>query len=195
MKRNTSNVWTLKETLVVAMTGVVFAFLYLAWVQLWLLVQALTGPLAMDAMFGFWFIAAVFAAYVVRKPGAAFVAEVITAVVQVLAGNPSGAILIVTGIVQGAGAEAVFAATRWRRYGLPTLLLSGVSSAVFSFVYTWIRFSYGNLAPGILVLMFVLRATSGALLGGLAGKGLADALHKTGVMSGLAIDRAKRGQA
>ena len=66
----------------------------------------------------------------------------------------------------GAGAEAAFAATRWRNFSLPILIASGIGAAIFSFIYTWIRFDYGALAPGLIVTMFVIRCASGALLAG-----------------------------
>ena len=94
--------------------------------------------------------------------------------------------------MQGAGAEAVFAATRWKRYSLPVLVTAGVGAAVFSFIYTWFRFNYGALAPGLLVTMFTLRCLSGALLAGVLGHLVVEALYKTGVLSGLGIDRARR---
>ena len=184
--------WTLRETVIVAALGIVFAVLYLGWVQLWLLLQAI-GPLSLDILFGFWCVVSVTAAYIIRKPMVAFTSEVIAAVAEVLTGNPAGLILVLTGIVQGAGAELPFALTRWRNYRLPTLLASGASAAVFSFVYTWIRFSYGTLAPGLLITMFILRVASGMLLAGWLGKIIGDALYRTGVLSGLAIDADKRG--
>jgi energy-coupling factor transport system substrate-specific component len=184
--------WTQREIVIVAAIGVVFGMLYLAWLQLWLLVQGLTGPLALDVLFGFWFIASIIAAYIIRKPGVAFTAEVIAAIAEVLTGNPSGVILLLTGVIQGAGAELVFALTRWRHYSLPVLLASGASAAVFSFVYNWFRFSYWELSLGLLIIMFVLRVLSGMLLGGWLGKVMADGLYNTGVLQGLAIDRARR---
>lgn len=185
--------WTQRETVIVAALGIVFAVLYLAWVQLWLLLQAVIGPLSLDLLFGFWCVVSVVAAYIIRKPFVAFGSEVIAAIAEVLTGNPAGLILVLTGIVQGAGAELPFALTRWRNYRLPTLLASGACAAIFSFVYTWIRFSYGTLAPGLLITMLVLRVLSGALLAGLLGKVIGDALYRTGVLSGLAIDADKRG--
>ncbi len=185
--------WTLRETLVVAIGSVVFAFLYLGWVQVWLFVQGLTGPLAMDAMFGFWFCASTFAAYIIRKPGVAFTSALIAGVTEILAGNPSGAILMLTAAVQGAGSEVPFAVTRWRTYRLPVLLASGAVAAVFSFAYNWVRFGYWKLAVGLLATMFIVRVVSGALLGGLLSKLLADAVARTGVLRGLAIDAARRG--
>ena len=188
----TSWSWTLREILIVAVLGAAFGVLYLAWVQVWLIAQAIFGPVTMDVVMGFWFIVSIIAAKIIRKPGAALLSELLTAVVQILLGSPAGLLLLVTGLVQGAGAEAVFAATRWRNYRLPVLIAAGVGAAIFSFVYTWIRFDYGALAPGLLVAMFVLRCLSGALLGGLAGHLVAEALYRTGVLSGLAMDRDRR---
>lgn len=184
--------WTLREILIVAVLGAVFGVLYLAWVQVWLIAQAIFGPVTMDVVMGFWFIVSIIAAAIIRKPGAALLSELLAALVQVLLGSPAGLLLLVTGLVQGAGAEVVFAATRWRNYRLPVLMAAGVGAAVFSFIYTWIRFDYGALAPGLLVTMFVLRCLSGALLGGLTGHLVTEALYKTGVLSGLAIDRDRR---
>lgn len=187
-----SNAWTLREILVVTVLGAVFAVLYLAWVQVWLIAQAAFGAVTMDVVMGFWFIVSIIAAAIIRKPGAAVISEVLVAVVEVLLGSPAGLMLVVSGAIQGAGAEAVFAATRWRNYSLPVLMLAGVGASIFSFGYTWVMFDYGALAPELLVVMFVLRCLSGALLGGFAGHLITEALYKTGVLSGLAIDHARR---
>lgn len=184
--------WSQREIVIVAAIGVVFGVLYLAWVQLWLVIQGLVGPLAMDALFGFWFVASIVAAYIIRKPGAAFIAEVVAAIAEILSGNPSGAILLLTGVVEGAGAELPFALTGWRDYRLGTLLASGASAAIFSFIYNWVRFSYWKLAPELLVVMVVVRVVSGLALGGWLGKVIADGLYNTGVLTGLRIDREHR---
>lgn len=188
----TTRGWTLREILIVAVLGAVFGVLYLAWVQVWLIAQAIFGAVTMDVVMGFWFIVSIIAAAIIRKPGAALLSEVLAALVQVLLGSPAGLLLLVTGLVQGAGAEAVFAATRWKNYRLPVLMLAGVGAAIASFIYTWIRFDYGALAPGLLVTMFVLRCLSGAILGGLAGHFVVEALYRTGVLSGLKIDHERR---
>ena len=189
------HVWTLRETLIVAVLGAVFGVLYLGWVQVWLIAQAIFGPVTMDVVMGFWFIVSMIAAAIIRKPGVALISEVLAAGVQILIGSPAGLILLLSGLVQGAGAEAVFAATRWRRYSLPVLMAAGVGAAVFSFIYTWIRFDYGTLEPGLLVVMFVLRCVSGALLGGLLAYLVVNALYRTGVLAGLRIDHDRRAAA
>src|SRR5690606_30500463 len=125
---NAANAWSLREILIVAVLGAVFAVLYLGWVQVWLIAQAVFGAVTMDVVMGFWFIVSIIAAAIVRKPGAAIVSEMLAAVVEVLLGNPSGLMLIVSGAIQGAGAEVVLAATRWRNYSLPVLMAAGVGA-------------------------------------------------------------------
>jgi energy-coupling factor transport system substrate-specific component len=182
------NRWSQREIVTVAAIGVVFGVVYHAWVQHWLLAQAVIGPLSLDLFFGLWCVASVVAAYVVRKPFAAFFAEVVASVAEIATGNPAGLILLLTGVVQGAGAELPFLATRWKRYDWPVLIASGASAAVFSFAYTWIRFNYGALDPKLLAVMLALRILSGVLLAGVLGRFIARALYRTGSLDGLRID-------
>ncbi|MBZ6077937.1 ECF transporter S component [Microvirga puerhi] len=184
--------WTLKETLIVTVLGAVFAVLYMGWVQVWLIAQAVFGSVTMDVVMGFWFVVSIVAAAIVRKPGVAIASEVLAAGVEILLGSPGGLILILSGAIQGAGAEVVFAATRWRNYSLPVLMAAGVGAAIFSFAYTWVRFNYGALEPTVLIAMFALRCLSGAVLGGWLGHVIVEALYKTGALAGLAIDHDKR---
>ncbi|MGO4835120.1 ECF transporter S component, partial [Rhizobiaceae sp. 2RAB30] len=128
--------WTLREILIVAVLGAVFGVLYLAWVQVWLIAQAIFGPVTMDVVMGFWFIVSIIAAAIIRKPGAALVSELLAAATQILLGSPAGLLLLLTGLVQGAGAEAVFAATRWPGDRLPVRIAAGVGASGFSGSYT-----------------------------------------------------------
>ncbi len=116
----------------------------------------------------------------------------LAAATEILLGSPAGLMLLLSGFIQGAGAEVVFAATGWRNYRLPVLMAAGIGAAIFSFAYTWILFNYSALAPGLLIAMFVLRCLSGALLGGLLGHVIVEALYRTGVLSGLTIDHDRR---
>ncbi len=189
MKTNQKSLsWSTRDTVVVAISSVVFGVCYLAWVQIWLLAQGLIGPLAMDIVFGFWFAGSTFTAYVVRKPWVAFATAILAVVAEIFSGNAAGAILLLTGFIQGLGSEMPFLSTRWRRYGWPVLLFSGVSAALFSFVYNWVRFDYESLKPGLLITMFSIRILSGMILGAVLPKIVADRLLKTGVLDGLAIE-------
>ncbi|MEX2356462.1 MAG: ECF transporter S component [Thermaerobacterales bacterium] len=184
-----SRTWTLKEIVVMSALGVAFAPLYMAWIQVWALVTGLLGPVGLDLIFGFWFIVSIICAYIFRKPGAALYSEWIAAVVQIPLGSPSGVWLILTGFIQGLGAEIPFFATRYKRFTLPVLMAAGMGASVLSFGYNWIRFGYGELAPGLLITMFVLRLLSGAVLAGVLGKWVADGLAATGVLNSFPLGK------
>ena len=149
--------WTLREILILAVLGAVFGVLYLGWVQIWLIAQAIFGAVTMDVVMGFWFIVSIIAAAIIRKPGAALVSELLAAVTEILLGSPAGLLLLLAALIQGAGAELVFAARGWRDYRLPVLMAAGIGAAIFSFIYTWMSFNYSALEPGLLVAMFALR--------------------------------------
>lgn len=189
-RQSSASSWTTRESVVVAVSSTVFGMLYLAWVQVWLVAQGLIGPIAMDIVFGFWFAGSTFNAYVIRKPGVAFATAMIAVVVQILSGNAAGAILLLTGLVQGAGSEIPFMLTRWKRYTWPVVVASAAAAAVMSFIYNWIRFDYGNLDGGLLIAMGAIRLTSGVVLGAIVPRLMADGLIRTGIFTGLALDTA-----
>ncbi|SDZ12060.1 ECF transporter S component [Tindallia californiensis] len=181
--------WTLKEIIVMSALGVAFAPLYMAWIQVWAIATGLLGPIGLDIVFGFWFIVSIICAHIFRKPGAALISEWIAAVVQIPLGSPSGAWLIVSGFVQGFGAEVPFWLTRYKKFNTSILMLSGVGASIASFLYNWFRFGYAGLAPGLLITMLVIRVISGAVLAGLLGKGIAEGLAATGVLSSFPLGK------
>jgi energy-coupling factor transport system permease protein len=184
--------WRFKEIVVMAALSVVFAVVYLAFLPVGGILVGFLGPIGYDFIFGIWFIVSIIAAYIIRKPGAAFLSETIAAMVEVLIGNAAGPMLIVSGMVQGIGAEAVFAATRWKNYSIWVLMAAGVGSAVTSFVYGYFMSGYAALAPGYVTAMFIVRMISGALIAGLLGKALSDGLAQTGVLSSFALGKEHR---
>ncbi|ASK61870.1 thiamine permease [Virgibacillus phasianinus] len=186
------NNWRFKEIVVMSALSVVFAVVYLAFVPVGKILVGFFGPIGYDLIFGIWFIVSILAAYIIRKPGAAFISETIAAMVEVLLGNAAGPMLILSGIVQGLGAEAAFAATRWKNYSTWVLLFAGVGSAVFSFVYGYFISGYAALSTPYVIGMFVTRMISGALIAGLLGKTLGDALAQTGVLSSFALGKEYR---
>ncbi|MCF3943734.1 ECF transporter S component [Oceanobacillus alkalisoli] len=186
--------WKLKEIVLMSILGVVFGIIYLAFFLVGQGIRNVLAPFGLapfgyEIIFGIWFIVSIIAAYIIRKPGVAFTAELIAGVTEVLLGTAAGPGLILAAAIQGLGAELAFALTRWKDYRLRILILSGIFAAIFSF--TWNLFSSGNiaLAPTLLVAMLVVRVISGALLAGVLGKWLSDQLAKTGVLRGYALGK------
>ncbi|MGB2991529.1 MAG: ECF transporter S component [Paenisporosarcina sp.] len=181
--------WKLKEVVLMSVFAVVFAVVYLLFVQVGNIWAGVIGPIAYEWMFGIWFIVSIISAYIIRKPGAALLSETMAAMIEVMIGNAVGPRLILSGLVQGLGAEAAFAATGYKRYNWWVLCLAGVGSAVFSFAYGFLVSGYAALDPSLLVLMFTLRVISGAVIAGLGGKYLSDGLLATGALRGYTISR------
>lgn len=179
--------WKLKEVVLMSVFAVVFAVVYLLFVHVGNIWSGVIGPIAYEWIFGIWFIVSIICAYIIRKPGAAFFSETMAAMIEVMIGNAVGPRLILSGIVQGLGAEAAFAATGYKRYDWWVLVLAGVGAAVFSFAYGFLVSGYAALSPTLLALMFGLRVMSGAIIAGLGGKYVSDGLLATGALRGYAI--------
>jgi len=184
--------WRFKEIVVMTALSVVFGVVYLTFLPIGNILVGFFGPIGYDFIFGIWFIVSIIAAYIIRKSGAAFISETIAAMFEVLIGNATGPMLIVSGMIQGIGAEAVFAATSWKNYSTWVLMAAGMGSATTSFIYGYFMSGYAALDVGYVIAMFVVRLISGALIAGLLGKLLSDGLAKTGVLSSFALGKEHR---
>jgi energy-coupling factor transport system substrate-specific component len=128
--------WNMKEVVLAVILSVACGVIYLGWSTLWIPVSAIVGPVGANFMFGIWVIASPIVAYIIRKPGAALIAETAAAAVELLTGSHFGLSALLIGVFQGAGAEIAFAIFRYKRYNLFTLMLSGALAAVGSMTYS-----------------------------------------------------------
>lgn len=188
--------WKLQEVIFVAMLCVVFGVVYLAATYASTgLVAVFTpmgiGPMGYEIVFGIWFMVSTLAAYIIQRPGVALVSEIIAAVIEVLLGNMFGPMVIVTGIVQGIGAEIAFALGRYKSYTMKDMLLASVLCTVVSFLWSFIRSGYLAFSVPVLILFFVVRLVSSVVFCGLISKAIGDGLAKTGLLKGYALGRSR----
>ncbi|MGG0670608.1 ECF transporter S component [Sporosarcina koreensis] len=186
--------WKLKEVVLMSLFSVVFGIVYLLFLHVGNIWAGFIGPIAYEWIFGIWFIVSIICMYIIRKPGAAVISETIAAAVEVLLGNAVGPRLILAGVIQGLGAEAAFAATRYRRFDIWVLMLAGVGASVFSFVYGYFLGGFTVFSTGYVLLMLGIRIVSGAVIAGIGGKAVVDGLLTTGSLRGYPIARAKKGE-
>lgn len=187
--------WKLKEIVLMSLFSVVFGIVYLLFLHVGNIWSGFIGPIAYEWIFGIWFIVSIICMYIIRKPGAAVISETIAAAIEVLLGNAVGPRLILAGVIQGLGAEAAFAATRYRRFDVWVLMLAGVGASVFSFTYGYFLGGFTVFSTGYVLLMLGIRIMSGAVIAGIGGKAVVDGLLATGSLRGYAITRAKKGEA
>jgi energy-coupling factor transport system permease protein len=184
--------WKMKEVVLAVILAVACGVIYLGWSTLWIPISAIVGPMGAGFMFGIWVIASPIVAYIIRKPGAAFIAEVAAAAVELLTGSHFGLSALLIGVFQGIGSEIAFALFRYKRYNLFTLMLSGALAAVFGMVYNLIANGFGFYTTDVLLLTLGIHIISGMILGGWLAKVVVDLLAKTGVLEQYEIMKEKR---
>ncbi len=182
--------WKTRDAVLVANLALAFGLLFLGWAMVWDLVKPLNAilPGIQDLSYGFWFLAGLVAPYIIRKPGAAVVAETIAALAEWLAGSQWGFTLLISGLIQGGMAEIVFAAYGYQRYELDTLMLAGAASGVGSLVVDYF-FWYSDKTPLVLTIMLIARLISGAVLGGWLAKVISDGLVRSGALGNFPVAR------
>lgn len=184
--------WELRDVILMASFGLIFAILYLAVFNVGMGISAaLTGTglgdFAFDIIYGVWFMAGTLAAYIIRKPGAGLIAELLASVIELLFGNSGGISVVITGLIQGAGTEAGFAAFRYKKWNFASMSLSAVLSGIFIYIYELFYLQYYMLAPMMHVGHLVIRSISAVVFSALLCKLIGDGLAKTGVMKNYAI--------
>ncbi len=130
--------WRTVDLLTVAFLGAAFGIAYWGWdiayqgpvAALNIAYQPLTGIFA-----GPWFMAGVVGGLVVRRPGAALLAEIVAALMSMVPGTQWGATVLVSGILQGLGAELVFAVVGYSAFGVAVAALAGAASAPLEWLF------------------------------------------------------------
>jgi energy-coupling factor transport system substrate-specific component len=179
--------WKTRDVIVAAGLAVPLGVVFWVWLIGWNAAQ-LVPPLG-HFVGGVYVMAGIVVGYVLRRPGAALLGEMIAAFVEwPLA--PYGPIILFLGLLQGLGVEAVFAATRYRQFSLPIVMIAGaVGALAVLFGRFYAAFGYANLAPEEQAIRLVATVLGGAIMGGLVGKLIADALARTGVLNNFPIAR------
>lgn len=184
--------WELKDIIMMAILGVVFSAVYLAVFDGGMVLSTLLAPsglsnFSFEIIYGVWFMAATLAAYIIRKPGVALATEVLASAIELLMGNSGGLTVVLTGVIQGAGAEVIFALFRYKKWDLISMSLAGMLSAVFIFVYELFYLNYIALAPSVLIAQLAVRFVSAIVFSGVICKLAGDGVAKTGVVKSYAI--------
>jgi len=180
--------WRTQDFVLLAILAVVFGAIYWAWLQPYLWVQGVAAQFGQELFFGVWFVSGLLGGYIIRRPGAAFLAETLAAFAEILLGAPAGPILIVTGFMQALGAEITFAATGYRRWGWGTMIVAGVAAALVALPWNWLRLGYFALDPALLLGLLAVRVIAGGFAGAVA-KILGDLVAATGSLNYFALGR------
>ncbi|UPO76085.1 ECF transporter S component [Arthrobacter sp. Helios] len=182
--------WRVVDIVVASVLAVAVGVVFWAWSLAYGGVEALVlaFPPIGGLYTGGWLIAGVLGGLIIRKPGAAIYCEVLAAAVSGVLGTQFGLSVLLSGAIQGLGAELVFLLFLYRKFTLPVALLAGLGSGIFlgvseSILYKpeW-AFQWQALYTGF-------AAVSGLVLAGLLSWLAVRALARTGVLSSFAAGR------
>ncbi|MDR2197864.1 MAG: ECF transporter S component [Deltaproteobacteria bacterium] len=179
--------WRLKDTVLIGLVAVAFAVVYLAAVYIGVFISTLAtplglAPLANEPICGIWFMAATFIAFVLRKPGAAVITNILAALIEVFLGSFYGPLVFVDGLVAGLGAELVFALYGYKNFNLAVMCMAGLASAVTSFTWELYRSGFIELSWKFLIIMFPVRCVSGMFFAGFICSKLGNSLRSAGLL-------------
>lgn len=178
--------WRTIDIVVAAIIGVVFGVVFWFWsAYVWsgLDVVFQAAKPAEYIVSGVWLMPAVVAPLIIRKPGAAVFAELVAAVVSAIIGGPWGLDVILSGFVQGAAAELVFAFGMYRSWGLVAAGQAGAAAAVGEAVHDIvIYYPSGQFGLDFQLAIAIVDVVSGVLIAGLGGWLLVRAVRRAGVL-------------
>jgi energy-coupling factor transport system substrate-specific component len=178
--------WRTRDIVVAAVIGVAFGVVFWVWGIVWegpfAAVNAIAPPLR-DLFYAVWLIPAVLAPLIIRKPGAALFAEMVAAGVSALLGSLWGVDTLLSGFVQGAAAELVFAFTLYRIWTFPVLAVAAVASALAAWIHDWVVY-YQAFDPIVQIARGIAMAISAVIIVAGGSVALHRALKQAGVLEG-----------
>ncbi|WP_349902758.1 ECF transporter S component [Parafrigoribacterium humi] len=183
--------WRVVDIVVASVLGVASGIIFWAWDLAWTPLSGLLSftPGLEGLLAGGWLFAGVLGGLVIRKPGAAVFTELVAAIVSALIGTQFGFSVLIWGLIEGLGAELVFAILLYANWRLWAALLAGVGAGVAVGLLDTNFTSYAALAFEYKLVYFFSAVVSGVVLAGalswLAVRGLA----RTGALSRFAAGR------
>jgi energy-coupling factor transport system substrate-specific component len=183
--------WRVVDIVVASVIGVASGLVFWLWGQAY---NPLSAPLeaalpGLQALLGGgWLFAGVLGGLIIRKPGAALFTEVVAAAVSAIVGTQWAALTLVSGLVQGLGAEivlALFLYANWRAY---VAVLAGMGAGLALAINDLLLW-YPGAKVEFAVIYTVCSIISGAVLAGLLSWLAARGLARTGALSRFASGR------
>jgi energy-coupling factor transport system substrate-specific component len=147
-------------------------------------VFAFLGPVGWIGASGVYMLWPVIVGLLIAKPGAVTLYSLLQGFVEMLFGNPFGAMAIVYAGVEGIGLDIGMGIFRWKPKLAGVLVGGGLGSLIVSEVYIFV---FGMQSAYTITVGAITAFISGAVLGGLVGWLVVQALNKTGVVSRIGL--------
>ena len=182
--------WRVVDIVVASVIGVASGVIFWAWGLAYGPLSAiLTVTPGLSALLGGgWLFAAVLGGLIVRKPGAALYTELVAAIVSALIGSQWGFGTLMSGLVQGLGAEIVFALFLYSSWRLYVGVLAGAGAGLAMSINDLIVW-YAGIDVPFQITYVICGVLSGAIIGGLLPWFAVRGLARAGALSRFAAGR------
>ena len=174
--------WRTSDILITAAIGVVFGVIFIAWTSLWEATKPLfvAFPPAQALLYGVWLVPGVLAPFITRKAGSGVLAEVVGALIEMIAGLGGGTLLLY-GLAQGAAAEVGYLLFRYRVWRRFVPFVSGATAGIAPAVLdTWLY--YPTWSAGWKLSYGIAAVLSTSVIGGLLTLVLNATLRSSGAL-------------
>ncbi|WP_126317072.1 ECF transporter S component [Corynebacterium kutscheri] len=184
--------WRVIDIVIASVIGVAMGLIFWIWNSIgyawYSAADALTPGLGGMAN-GVWLMAGVVGGLIICKPGAAIYVELLAACISAGIGNQWGIETVYYGLIQGLGAEAIFAIFLYRRFDALVAGIAGLGAGVAGFLLELV--TSGNMAKSLAFNLIYLAASalSGIVIAGIVSFLLVKALAKTGALDRFAAGR------
>jgi len=186
--------WRVVDIVVASVVGVALGVVFFLWGFAYSGLEApfkALLPGAQSFTESIWLVGAVLGGLLIRKPGAAVYVELLAATVEALIGGQWGLLTLVSGLLQGLGAEIVFAIFLYRFWRLPVAWLAGAGAGLALALFELVAYYPGSSA--LFVTVFTVSAVlGGALVAGTLSWLAVRALAGTGALHRFAAGRDTR---
>jgi energy-coupling factor transport system substrate-specific component len=183
--------WRVVDIVVASVIAVACSVVFLVWNVGYEAPSAVLTPLLpglQGLLAGPWLVAGVLGGLIIRKPGAALYTELVAAVISALIGNQWGPLTVVSGLVQGLGAELVFLLFAYAVWRLPVAILAGAGAGLACGINDRILW-YAGADTTFTIVYIVSTTISGALIAGAGSWFIARGLAATGALNRFASGR------
>ncbi|MCW5876418.1 MAG: ECF transporter S component [Anaerolineales bacterium] len=186
MPTKTSSKWNTRDLMVTLVIGLAVGVLFIPTTIIY--VGSLAGGmLARSVIGGVYFLPAVFAAYVIRKPGAGLLASAVGGMVALA--SPNGFIAMIVCIMIGLlGDLLIWLITRYKSFSASKLGLAGFVTGLGVFLAMLSRLGGDDMQLAVVVPALLVSGLAFAACALLA-KALADAVARTGVLANTGLGK------
>lgn len=175
------------DIVVIATLAVAWGVIFWGWGKAYDPISSLavfSYPPSFALLTGPWLVAGVLGGLIVRKPGAAFAAELLAAAVSAVfpGGTQWGWEVLVSGVLQGLGAELVLLLFLYRRFGVVVAALAGAGAGALEALYEWTRPFTSTWGWDYRLAHLGFTTLSGLVVAGVGSWLLVKALAEAGVL-------------